>query len=159
MYKLDCSGSTPIYQAEELLNNITILIEKAHDKNVPVVYIQHSNPGALAFGSEDWQIHPNLHLTDNDLLIHKKQGNSFEGTSLEELLDSKSINSIVVTGLVTHGCVKATCVGALELGYQVVLVGDGHSSYSKDAPDLIIKWNQNLREMGAKIRNTPEIDF
>ena len=115
--------------------------------------------GALAFGSEDWQLHPNLNLTDKDLIIHKQQGNSFEGTSLEELLDSKSINSLVVTGLVTHGCVKATCIGALELGYQVVLVDDGHSSYSKDAPDLIIKWNQNLSEMGAKIKNTPEIDF
>lgn len=139
--------SIPIYQADELLKNISFLVEKAHDKNVPVVYIQHSNPGALAFGSEDWQLHHNLHLNDKDLLIHKKQGNSFEGTSLEELLDSKLINSVVVTGLVTHGCVKATCVG------------DGHSSYNKDAADLIINWNQNLREIGAKIRNTPEIDF
>lgn len=61
--------------------------------------------------------------------------------------------------MVTHGCVKATCIGALELGYHLVLIADGHSNYSKEAADLIINWNQNLREMGAKIRNTPEIDF
>jgi nicotinamidase-related amidase len=35
---------------------------------------------------------------------------------------------VILTGLVTHGCVKATCEGALALGYAAVLAADGHSS-------------------------------
>ena len=59
---------------------------------------------------------------------------------------------MIVTGLVTHGCVKATCLGALELGYAVVLAEDGHSSYSKDAARLVEEWNRKLGEAGAKVR-------
>lgn len=149
----------PIFKADVLLRNITLLVEKAHENNVPVIYIQHSNDTILAYGSDDWQMHSDIKPTNKDILIHKKHGNAFEGTHLEELLDSKSVNHLVITGLVTHGCVKTTAVGALELGYQVTLVEDGHSNYSKNAPDLIQKWNQKLSDLGAKIKMTQQIGF
>ena len=151
--------SSPIFKSDELLTNINLLVDKAREKNVQVIYIQHSHPGYLVYGSEEWQFHPKLQIRDKDRLIHKLQGNAFEGTHLEELLDSNCVNHLIITGLVTHGCVKGTVVGALELGYQVTLVEDGHSNYSKDAFDLIIKWNQKLCDLGAKIKKTEQIGF
>ncbi len=149
----------PIFKANDLLSNINLLVEKAQKNHVPIIYIQHSNDTILAYGSDDWQLHSDIQPTNKDFLIHKKHGNAFEETSLGVLLQSKSVNSLVITGLVTHGCVKATCIGALEIGYQVTLVEDGHSNYSKDAADLINKWNQKLYDLGAKIVKTQEIDF
>lgn len=67
-----------------------------------------------------------------------------------ELAD-RGVGRVVVTGLVTHGCVKATCLGGLELGYEVVLAKDGHSSYSKEAARLIEEWNRKLGEAGAQV--------
>jgi nicotinamidase-related amidase len=64
-----------------------------------------------------------------------------------------------MTGLVTHGCVKATCLGAIEEGYKVVLVSDGHSSYSKDAAQLIEKWNQAIGEKGADLIEAQKVRF
>ena len=64
-----------------------------------------------------------------------------------------------MTGLVTHGCVKATCEGALALGYAVMLAADGHSSYSKDAARLIEDWNRKLGEMGAQVMPAAQIDL
>ena len=58
---------------------------------------------------------------------------------------------MIVTGLVTHGCVKATCLGALALGYAVTLAADGHSSYSKEAAPLIEEWNRKLGAAGAQV--------
>jgi nicotinamidase-related amidase len=66
---------------------------------------------------------------------------------------------LVVTGLVTHGCVKATSFGAIDAGYQVVLVSDGHSNYSKDASELIEKWNRAISEKGAKLVETQNVSF
>ena len=66
---------------------------------------------------------------------------------------------MVITGLVTHGCVRATSLGAIKLGYDVILVSDGHSSYSKDAPRLIEKWNNTLEENGAKVLDTASVNF
>jgi nicotinamidase-related amidase len=60
---------------------------------------------------------------------------------------------------VTHGCVKSTCLGALELGYRVSLVTDGHSNFSPDAPSLIKKWNRELGSQGAELMPTTQITF
>jgi nicotinamidase-related amidase len=66
---------------------------------------------------------------------------------------------LVITGLVTHGCVKATCIGAKDLGYKVVLVRDGHSNYRKDAAKIIEEWNQRLGDGGVELLSTHEISF
>jgi nicotinamidase-related amidase len=66
---------------------------------------------------------------------------------------------VAITGLVTHGCVKASCIGADELGYRVILVKDGHSSFSKEAADLIEKWNRKLGEGVAELCLASEVDF
>jgi len=149
----------PIYKADNLLNIINLLVGKAHDNDVPVIYIQHSNDTILAYGSDDWHLHSDIKPTDKDFLIHKKHGNAFEETSLGDLLQSKSVNSLIITGLVTHGCVKATTIGALDLGNKVILVEDGHSSYSKDASELITKWNEKLSDLGAVLKKSNEIYF
>jgi nicotinamidase-related amidase len=151
--------SAPVYKAGELLRNITGLVDQAHRAGVPIFYIQHSDQRALIKGSKEWQLHPELQPEDRDCLIFKQHGNAFEGTDLDELLKAKKIGNLVITRLVTHGCVKATCLGAKELGYQVILVKDGHSSYSQKAAELIAEWNEKLCDEGVEVKNTAEIQF
>jgi nicotinamidase-related amidase len=147
------------YKAEELLHNINSLIDRAHRGGVPVYFIQHSGAKTLVKGSQDWQLHPQLHLLATDSIVHKQHGNAFEDTVLDEALKSGKVTGLVVTGLVTHGCVRATCIGALELGYRVILVKDGHSNFSKQAARLIDEWNQKLSAMSAELQSTSEIEF
>jgi len=149
--------STPIFRAEPLLDTITTLVERAHAANLLVVYIQHASDRVLPFGSADWQLHPRLRLGEGDLIVHKQHGNAFEDTSLHPELAARGVGRVIVTGLVTHGCVKATCEGALALGYAVVLAADGHSSYSKDAARLVEEWNRKLDEAGARVMPAAQI--
>ena len=149
--------STPIYRAEALLNTLAMLIDRAHAADTLVIYIQHASDKVLPFGSEDWQLHPRLHPGDGDLVILKQHGNAFEDTSLQAELIGRGVGRVIVTGLVTHGCVKATCLGALALGYAVVLAADGHSSYSRDAARLIEEGNRKLGEAGARVMPAAEI--
>ena len=149
--------STPVFRAEPLLDTITTLVERAHAANLLVVYIQHASDKVLPFGSADWQLHPRLHPGEGDLIVHKQHGNAFEDTSLHKELAACGVGSVIVTGLVTHGCVKATCEGALALGYAVVLAADGHSSYSKDAVRLVAEWNRKLGAAGARVMPSAQI--
>jgi nicotinamidase-related amidase len=151
--------STPIYQADELLENINLLVDRAHAVGVPVFYIQHSDSRTLVKGSQDWQLHPELQPQRRDTIVHKLHGNAYEDTNLDSLLKSKNISRLIVAGLVTHGCVKATCLGARQLGYTVILVKDGHSSYSKDAGRLIEEWNQKLATQGCELLSTSQVEF
>jgi len=151
--------STPIYKAKELLQNINTLVGKARRADVPVFYIQHSGKGGLEKGSGGWQLHPQLPPIAKDCIIHKEHGNAFEETILEDVLSQEGIGKLVMAGLVTHGCVKSTCLGALELGYEVTLVKDAHSNFSATAGQVIDKWNGILGKEGAVLKNTAEIEF
>lgn len=149
----------PIYKADQLLANIRTLADRAHLARVPVFYIQHSGDPAMPEGLPGWQLHPSFQPQAADTLLSKQQDNAFKGTDLHQVLKSKNINTLIVTGLLTHACVKATCQGARQLGYEVFLVEDGHSSYSKDAPRLIEKWNQKLGELGCKLLPAADIEY
>ena len=151
--------STPIYKAEGLLANIEALVARAHGAGAPVIYIQHASDKVLPYGSSDWQRHSRRHLEPGDLLIGKQHGDAFEETTLQSELAARGISRLVATGLVTHGCVKATCLGALAHGYAVVLAADGHSSYSKDAARVIEEWHGKLSAAGVIVQPTREIVF
>jgi nicotinamidase-related amidase len=151
--------STPIYNAEQVLENINTLINKARQVSVPVIFIQHSNNNTLVKGSDAWQLHPKIRPLDGEEIIYKLHGNAFKDTSLHDELAKRNVSELVVTGLVTHGCVKATSLGAIDKGYKVVLVSDGHSNYSKDAPKLIEKWNQVISEKGAELIGTKDVNY
>jgi nicotinamidase-related amidase len=150
---------TPIYKVDDLLQNINSLIELWKRSGGLVVYIQHSNKKMLIKDSKDWEFHPDLRRDEEDVVVHKEHGNAFEKTNLKEIFDSWGIENIVITGLVTHGCVKATCIGGHELGYRVILVEDGHSNYSKEAPKIIEKWNHELSKEKVELFSADKIGF
>jgi nicotinamidase-related amidase len=149
----------PIYKADELLENINNLVNRSHESGVPVYYIQHANDSSLVEGSEAWELHPEIQPEDADVIIHKQYGSAFQDTPLGEELTEKGVGKIVVTGLVTHGCVRATSLDALRLGYKVVLVEDGHSNFNKNAVKYIKKWNKVLQRNGAELLTTDEVQF
>ena len=151
--------TTPIYQAPHLLEKLNQLIDQAHQAQVPVFFIQHSSEKILIQDSAGWQVHPQLKISTVDRIVQKHHGNAFEQTPLQTELEALGIQRLVITGLVTHGCVKATSLGALELGYQVLLVADGHSNYHKNAPEVIAEWNEKLKLAGAKLVKAAEINF
>jgi nicotinamidase-related amidase len=151
--------STPVYRADELLGTINSLVKRAHAAGAPVVYVQHADKTYLTKGSDGWHLHPALSPVEGDLVVHKQHGNAFQQTILDTELKARCVGCVVIAGLVTHGCVRATCIGASELGYRTILAQDGHSSFSKQAAELIEKWNQQLSDGIVELRPAREIAF
>lgn len=147
----------PIYKADEVVQNINTLVARAHAAGAPVVYVQHASKSHLLEDSEGWQLHPALHPTGTDIMVRKTHPSSFEDTTLGDELSKRGVTQVVVTGLVTHGCVKATALAAIELRYKATVVTDAHSSFSKDAARLIEEWNQKLGEAGAHLAATRDV--
>ncbi len=67
---------------------------------------------------------------DDELVISKQYASSFFGTSLASTLTANGNDSLVITGLSTSGCVRATCVDACQHGFIPIVVeeavGDRH---------------------------------
>lgn len=145
-----------IYKAQELLANLQALADYAHNNAIPVFYVQHSSKAFLIKGTPGWQLHPQLQPLDQDRHIFKLHPSAFEETELKAELELQGIKKLVIAGLVTHGCVKATSLDALKKGYLVTLVGDAHSSYSNSAAKLIDEWNAKIQKAGARLMTTKE---
>ncbi len=149
----------PIYKANQLIEAINLIVDRSHLFGVKVIYVQHANQSFLKEGTEGWQFHPGLTRGEGDSKIQKKQGNAFLDTTLQSELEVRGIQNLLITGLVTQGCIKATCLGGLERGYRVFLVEDGHSNYNQEAAAVIEKCQNELELAGVEIVSTDRIVF
>ncbi|MEU4625355.1 isochorismatase family protein [Actinoplanes sp. NPDC023801] len=127
---------------DDVIANIGTLVEKARSEQVPVVWVQHSDDG-LAHGSDEWRYVPELTRRDDEPLVQKNYGDSFEATDLETVLAERGVGRLVVTGAQSDACIRSTLHGGIVRGYDVTLVSDAHttedlSAYGAPAPEQVI---------------------
>jgi len=149
----------PVYKANQLIETINIMVDRSHLLGVKVIFVQHANQSFLKEGTEGWQLHPGISPGEADSLIQKKQGNAFLDTLLQSELEVRGIQNLLIMGLVTQGCIGATCLGGLELGYRVFLVEGGHSNCNPEAAEIIKKWQEKLELSGVEIISTDRIEI
>ena len=130
------------HQRDSVVANICTLVTKAREEGVLIVWVQHSDE-QLEKGSDAWGYVPELVRQESEPLVHKKFGDSFEDTDLEEVLAEGQVGRLVVTGAQTDACIRSTIHGAFARGYDVTLVGDAHttedhSAWGAPPPDKVI---------------------
>ena len=121
------------------------LIAAARKKDIPVIftvvgYDPHRQDDAglwpekapslrmLTLGSDLVKLDPRLNQEPGDLVITKKYASGFFGTYLASTLTMQSVDTAIVTGCTTSGCVRATVMDALANGFRPIVpiecVGD-----------------------------------
>jgi nicotinamidase-related amidase len=130
------------YDRDQVVANISTVVEKARAADVDVVWVQHHGE-QLPRDSERWQYVPELVRRDSEPLVHKAYGDSFEETDLESVLAARGIGRLIVSGAQTDACIRATLHGALVRGYDATLVSDAHttedlSRFGAPPPDQVI---------------------
>ena len=132
-------GST---ERDAVVANVGSLVEKAREAQVPVVWVQHSDEHLIK-GSDNWQIVPELTPGEEEPLVEKSYGDSFEDTTLETVLSGLGVGRLVVAGAQTDECIRSTLHGAFVRGYDATLVSDAHTTedqtpWGAPPPDLVI---------------------
>lgn len=115
------------HDVDNVVANIAALVTKARAEQVPVVWIQHEADD-LVVGEDGWQIVDELRPEDDEALVAKNYGDSFEATELESILAGHGVARVVVTGAQTDACIRSTLHGALARGYDTTLVADAHTT-------------------------------
>ena len=105
------------------------------------------------------EVDPALKPGADEMIIEKQWASSFFGTDLAEQLRSAEVDSLVITGLTTSGCVRATVVDGLQHDYPVVVpreaVGDRNAqAHAANLFDMHAKYAdvQSVAEVLAAIR-------
>jgi maleamate amidohydrolase len=84
--------------------------------------------GDLQVGGRWVEIDPRLERREDETIVLKKGASAFFGTNLAAILVSQGIDSVVLCGATTSGCVRATAVDLLQYGFPTLVprecVGD-----------------------------------
>jgi len=108
----------------------------------------------LKAGTEAVNVDPRLDFRPGDGLIIKKYASAFFGTDLIARLNANNIDTVIIVGCTTCGCVRATAVDALQYGYRPIVVEDavGDRSLASHEQSLF-----DLRQKYADVLKTSEV--
>lgn len=113
--------------SSSVIANIAQLLDRARAEGAPVIWAQHSDE-QLTHGSPDWEFVPELVPLAGEAVVQKHFNSAFEDTVLEHKLAGCDASRIVLAGAATNWCIRATAYAALERGYDLTLVEDGHTT-------------------------------
>jgi nicotinamidase-related amidase len=120
------------WDAPRIAGNIARAVARARAQGAPVVWVQHEDDELLR-GSPQWQFAPELVPAEGEFRICKRYNSAFEETPLEAELARLGATRIVLAGAATNWCIRAAAYAALERGYDLTLVGDGHTTSDADS--------------------------
>lgn len=122
----------------------TRLLAAAREREIPVIFTtigfepnlndgslwleKAPGLGELIIGSKWVEIDPRLERRDEETVILKKGASAFFGTNLPSILVSQGVDTIIMCGATTSGCIRATAIDLLQYGYPTLVprecVGD-----------------------------------
>ncbi len=119
------------YNEENVMENIKELISISRDSNKEVLYVRHDDGVGeeLAYGTEGWQIYREITPNIGEKIFDKKYNSAFLKTGLREYLETRKIDTIILTGLQTEYCIDATVKSAFENGYNVIIPEQANTTF------------------------------
>ncbi|KAK5653657.1 hypothetical protein OQA88_8687 [Cercophora sp. LCS_1] len=122
-----------------------------------LVFVQHEDlpgKGPLKKDTEPWGLVFEPRESEDEVLVHKTTRDTFASNpDLAGRLKEMGVKTIVAFGIQSECCVESTCRGALEAGFEVVLLSGAHSTYDADgktAVEIEREVEERLKGLGAK---------
>ena len=147
----------PCLMAQEIVPNINRLAEAVRDTGGTVVWIktaytdetleswstlykmiggkgQAKRASALTRGSKGYELWPDLDVRPDDLTVEKNRYSAFiQGSSnLSEVLRSRGLDTLLITGTVTNVCCESTARDAMMLNYKTIMLTDGNAAVTDE---------------------------
>jgi maleamate amidohydrolase len=137
----DCTMGSDLTEEVEATSR---LLAAAREREIPVIFTTigfepnlrdgslwlEKAPGLreLIVGGKWVEIDPRLGRREEETVILKKGASAFFGTNLPSVLVSQGVDTVVMCGATTSGCIRATAVDLLQYGYPTLVprecVGD-----------------------------------
>jgi nicotinamidase-related amidase len=137
----ECTMGSDLTREVEATNR---LLAAAREREIPIIFTtigfepnlkdgslwleKAPGLGELLIGGKWVEIDPRLGRREDETVILKKGASAFFGTNLPSILVSQGVDTIVMCGATTSGCIRATAIDLLQYGYPTLVprecVGD-----------------------------------
>jgi nicotinamidase-related amidase len=145
------------------------VIDAAHEADAPVLFsiVRYDEPDCrdagiwglkqrglfgLTADAPAVALDDRLHRAAGDVILLKKYASCFFGTDLVSRLQARRIDTLVLTGCTTSGCVRASTVDAIQYGFRPIVVREAVGDRSRPAHE------QSLFDIQAKYGDVMSVD-
>ena len=160
------TGALQCERGKAIVPHLKALIEGARKKGAYVIYsndahlkgIDHElklwGDHAIA-GTKGAEVIPELAPQEGDYVVPKRRYSGFFHTDLDLLLKELGVETLVMTGLHAHMCVRHTTADAYQLGYSIVVATDCTDSFTKEDYEYGIRYLKDV--YGAALLTGEEV--
>lgn len=147
---------SPDSSARKAIDNLVLILEAARGAGIPIIYsknqarIHPAQQGSWAWKTlaqatgDDLEIVREVAPQPGDLVVEKTKPSAFFGTALASYITSLGVDTLLITGSTTSGCVRATVVDAFSNNLRAFVVVDCVFDRSRTSHEV------NLFEMQQK---------
>lgn len=149
------TGRSPYIK--EAAEQTTSLLELARAYDIPVIYTVvayredkwdlgnwKTDIGWITLESHAAEVTPILLPKKNEPIVVKKYPSAFFGTEVATLLITKGVDTVIVTGCTTSGCIRSTVIDAFSHGFKTIIPEECVGDQSKE------QHNSNLFDVGIR---------
>jgi nicotinamidase-related amidase len=159
------------FNFKQILENARLLLDAAHKHNLPTIYSQHTglpseylskysiyslgrrgmDPSKpfMVEGSDEWKIVSELTPSKGDLVMKKHTASFFVGTILEQILRSRNIETLILSGVSTEGGIEGTARHAAYLGFVPVIAQDAVGSFEQQPHEAMLAIMRRMFEVAS----------
>ncbi len=175
------SDVTKMVESKGVISNTAKVIAAARQAGMPVVFIGHvhrkdnadivptitdfvlqgltppfreSMANVSVEGTPGAQFVDELKPAAGDHVVWKRKGSAFYSTDLELMLRSWGIDTVIIAGVVTNGCIANTVIGARERDFNVIVLSDCCAAMMPEDDEHFIK---NIFPRGGRVRTSGEM--
>lgn len=130
----------------------TVMYEDADFKDAGIWALKQKGVVTLKAGTDGVKVDPRLDFRPTDTLLVKKYASCFFGTDLVSRLLAHRVDTLIITGCTTSGCVRASAVDACQTGFRPMVVREAVGDRSLAAHD------QSLFDLQAKYADVVSLE-
>jgi len=154
--------------SRQSLDGCAALLAAAREAGIPVLHTRvRFSPGlgdgglfvrkvpalaALVDGSPAAEFVPELTPAPGEVVVTKQYASAFFGTSLAATLTARGVDTTIIGGVSTSGCVRASATDALQHGFRPVVAADACGDRTPEVHQA------NLFDLGAKYADVTTVD-
>jgi nicotinamidase-related amidase len=146
-----------VVSSQKLIDSVNYIISKTISNNVTYIKSVHkllnlslSYPFIyVTYDSSAMRLDNRLNLVNNHILT-KEKTNTFSVKELNNFLEQKNVNEIIIIGLLAEQCVYKSLIAGRKLGYNMYVVPEAIIGKSEKSKEKVIK---KLTKKGIKIIN------
>ena len=154
-----------------VIRHTNMILDAAREKNVKVFFVQqgYQSPHGIDLGAwglkchadreymrthENFALDDRLHVKDTDVRVVKHWASAFFGSHLAQMLVNLQVDTAILMGATTSGCLGASITDAISHGYRTIVPQEACWDRSVDVNEMFL-WN--IGQKFADVVKTEEI--